>query len=119
MKNCYKCLALFFGLMILAGSTWAQSKSVSIKQAVKELEGRQEFLITWNGGDYKQTYYEVKSILDGAEEVEKQVFLYKLSRISVIVREEWSFEGLKALFESHGFDVIYKPMDAARQPVHH
>ena len=95
----------------------AQTKTVKIKRE-KSLQGANEFIVTWEGEHYKSTYYEVKTILEGEPMVTQQVFLHQLQRISAIVKEPWTFEQLKALFESHGFAVVNKaeigPADSHR-----
>jgi hypothetical protein len=96
-------LALAFCFQTLA----AQTKTVKIKEE-KALLHANEFIITWEGDDYKGLYYEVSAILASTNMVEKQVFFNELQRLSVIVSKPWKFEELRDLFESHGFTVFNK-----------
>ena len=85
----------------------AQGKTVKIKQE-KDLPYGHEFILTWEGGDYKATYYEVKGILEGASMVHSQTYLHQQQRISAMVKNPWTYDQLRALFESHGFQVVSK-----------
>jgi hypothetical protein len=102
---------LFFAVFLLIGGlamhAHAQAKTVKIKQE-KTLQGAHEFIVTWEGGEYKPLYYEVRAILDAEPMVTQVVFLHQLQRISAVVREPWTFENLKALFQGHGFAVMDK-----------
>jgi hypothetical protein len=106
---------LFIAVLLLMGGLAmqlpAQSRTVKLKQE-KTLQGAHEFIVTWEGGEYKPLYYEVRAILDGEPMVTQVVFLHQLQRISAVVREPWTFEHLKALFEAHGFAVMNKNVPA-------
>lgn len=104
-------LSLFTTLFVLlVGSpvlTWSQTKTVQVKK-VKELPDAFEYEIVWEGEDYKTTYYEVKAILESYAPVQKQVFLWKIRRISAVVSKEKDTVDLLNLFRSHGFDALEK-----------
>lgn len=90
----------------------AQNLTVKIKQE-KTLPDAHEFILTWEGGDYKSTYYAVKDVLDSESMVVSYVFLHVQQRISAIVKNPWKLENLKALFESRGFQVVDKSNNAS------
>ena len=85
----------------------AQNLTVKIKLE-KALPDANEFILTWEGGDYKTTYYAVKEVLEAEPMVRQQIFLYQQQRISAIVKQPWTFEHLRTLFESKGFQVMDK-----------
>ena len=96
--------AVLFLTVCTAFAANAQALTVKIKQE-KTLPNAHEFILTWEGGEYKTTYYQV---LDAEPMVEQQVFLFKQARISAIVKNPWTVQDLKVLFESKGFQVFEK-----------
>lgn len=94
--------------LLFSGEVFGQAKSVTFQQ-VKSTASAIEYEISWDGGEYKALYYEIKGILDNCPQVEKQVFLWKLEKISAFVDKEWSPEQLGALFEQNGFQANVLP----------
>ena len=106
-------LALIFSSGWIAPS-FSQSKTVRIKQT-KGLPNANEFVLVWEGQDYKTTYYEVKSILDNEPAVQKQVFLWRIRSISAIVSEEKDMNYMLSLFRSQGFEAFDHSEESALQ----
>jgi hypothetical protein len=107
MKKTVFTIACLLLLMTLGLGVNAQNLTVKIKLE-KALPDANEFILTWEGGDYKTTYYAVKEILEAEPMVRQQVFLYQQQRISAIVKHPWTFEQLRVLFEARGFQVMDK-----------
>lgn len=106
-------------LLVLGGGIPlnAQTKTVKIKHE-KVATGMNEYIITWEGSEYKPTYYAVKAVLDAEPMVASHVFLHQAQRISAMVREPWTFDHLRALFEAQGFAVVNKD-DPALEAAEH
>ena len=113
MKKVVLPIALLLLLSCFGCRLSAQNFTVKIKQEPKVLSGAHEFILTWEGDDYKTTYYAVKEVLEAEPMVQSHVFLYNLQRISAIVKDPWTFEQLRVLFESKGFQVMDKSQTSA------